>query len=362
MQLTVNTNLLQTMVSRSMKGAGNNKMLPLTGFMGIELSGGKLSLITTDGTNFLYVREPHVAGDDFYVVVPADLFSKLIGKLTCETVKLTLEANSLKVIGNGTYLIELPLDEEGQPVVFPDPIKSTSSNLEDIGGYNLSTFKLILATAKAALADASGDVVCYTGYYVGNKIVTTDTYKMCGIDIPMWDNPTLIAASTMDLMDVFTQEHIDVSGNEDNILFHSVDCDVYAELMPELTDYSIDAVNGLLDEEYDHVCKVSKNDLLQLLDRLSLFVGVYDKNGIYLTFTPNGLQIDSKQANSTEVVDFLESSNFADFTCCIDIEMFRSQVKANTADAIEIHYGKENAIKMCDSNVTQVIALTEDDR
>jgi hypothetical protein len=101
---------------------------------------------------------------------------------------------------------------------------------------------------------------------------------------------------------------------------------------------------------------------MQLLDRLSIFVSAYDKNGIFLTFTQEGLQIDSKQSNSSELVNYIESSNFKPFTCCIDIEMLSSQVKANTSDSIEIYYGKDSAIKLQEGNTTQIIALLDDDR
>ena len=72
--------------------------------------------------------------------------------------------------------------------------------------------------------------------------------------------------------------------------------------------------------------------------------------------------ITSKQANSSEVIKYIESDNFMDFTCCVDIEMLRSLIKANTGDSIEMQYGEDNAIKLTDGNVTQILALLEDDR
>jgi hypothetical protein len=132
--------------------------------------------------------------------------------------------------------------------------------------------------------------------------------------------------------------------------------------MDSLDDYQIEAIDGLLEQGFDSSCKLNKSALLQLLDRLALFVSPYDKNGIYLTFTRDGLQIESKQANSIEVIPYIESDHFHSFTCCVDIEMLRSQVKANTGDGITLHYGEDNAIKLTDGNVAQVVALLEDER
>ena len=360
MKLLINTNLIQTMVAKSMKGASCNKMIPITGLMAIQLKEHRLTLITTDATNYLYVAEDKVDGEDFYVVVQADMFSKLISKLTCENVTLEVIENTLCVKGNGNYKIELPLNEEGELIKYPDPL-SKDTALEDAGEINLSTVRLVLNTSKAALA-TSLEVPCYTGYYAGDKIVSTDTYKICGIDIKLFDEPALISAETMDLLNVFVDEKIKVLRANNTIVFETPSSTIYGKLMDSIADYQIDAISGLLDQEFESSCKISKSELLKLLDRLSLFVSAYDKNGIYLTFTQSGLQIDSKQANSTELISYSESSKFKPFTCCIDIEMLNSQVKANTSDSIEIHYGEENAIKLQEGNTTQIIALLDDDR
>ena len=360
MKMTINTSTLQSMVAKSMKGASCNKMIPLTGLMAVELQDSTLTLITTDATNYLYVREFKVEGDDFYVVIQADVFSKLISKLTCEKVTLELKDNILIVKGNGKYSIELPLDEEGELIKYPNPLANCNIKSEP-ASVHLSTVKLILNTAKSALANTL-EVPCYTGYYVGNKIVATDTYKICGINIKMWDDPALISPEMMSLLDIFTDENIAVCRKNNAMLFESAGCTVYGTLMDSIDDYQIDAIDSLLEQDFDSSCKINKSALLQLLDRLALFVSPYDKNGIYLTFTRAGLQIESKQANSVELISYAESNKFRDFTCCVDIEMFHSQVKANTGDAITIHYGEENAIKITDGNVVQVVALLEDDR
>ena len=360
MKLTINTSTLQNMVAKSMKGASCNKMIPLTGLMAIELKDHTLTLITTDATNYLYIHEDKVEGDDFYVVVQAEIFSKLISKLTCEKVSLELKDNILMVKGNGKYSIELPLDEEGELIKFPNPMEK---GLSDITAYaiNLSTVKLILATAKSALANTL-EVPCYTGYYVREKVVATDTYKICGISIKLWDEPALISPEMMSLLDIFTDEKITAMRSGNTMWFESQNCHLYGTLMDSIDDYQIEAIEGLLEQGFESSCKLTKYALLQLLDRLSLFVSPYDKNGIYLTFTKDGLQIESKQANSVELIPYIESEKFSAFTCCVDIEMLHSQVKANTGDSITLHYGEDNAIKITDGNVAQVVALLEDER
>lgn len=360
MTLTVKTELLQDLVAKSSKGAGNNKMIPITSLMCIKLESNTLTLITTDATNYLYVSADKIAGEDFYVVVQTDIFSKLIGKLTCEEVTLTLDDAKLTVNGNGKYSIELPLDEDGRLIKYPNPVADVVFDESPVV-VNKTTIDLILNTAKASLSPDI-QVPCYTGYYCGDKIVTTDTFKICGIDINLFNKPVLVDPRVMDLLDVVADEKISVWVNDDVMVFRTPSCMIYGRTLEGIEDYQIDAISGLFDVEFSSSCKVPKSTLLQLLDRLALFVGAYDKNGVYLTFAKDGLIVSSKQSSGMELIHYIDSTDFTPFTCCLDITMFAQQVKAQGTDAVEIFYGADNAIKMIDGNVTQIIALSEDDR
>lgn len=362
MKLSINTPKLQEMVGRSIKGASNNKLIPLTSLMAIELKSNTLTLITTDATNYLYIAEDKVAGDDFYAVVDANTFFKLISKMTCENI--TLEINkglsALEVKGNGDYKIELPLDEDGQPIKYPDPVSDIdlSAGVETV--INKSTIQVVLETIKPALA-VTLENPQYTGYYVGNQIVATDTYKIASMDVKLFDEAELLGPELFDLLAVMNDEKITTYITGNDIVFSTSDCTVYGKFMEGIEDYAIDAILGLVNTEFDSFCSVPKGELLQLLDRLSLFVGPYDKNSIDLTFTKTGLQVSSKAANGIEIINYVASDNFKDFTAPIDIQMFMQEVKAIQNDVIEIYYGEDNAIKMTDGNITIIVALLEDE-
>ena len=95
MLLTMTVELLQSMVAKAVKGASCNKMIPLTSLMAIQCKENKLTLITTDATNYLYITEDKIDAEDFYVVVPVEQFSKLISKMTCTSVKLSMVFSTL---------------------------------------------------------------------------------------------------------------------------------------------------------------------------------------------------------------------------------------------------------------------------
>ena len=360
--MKLKTEKLQELVSRAIKGCSNDKMIPITGLMSIELANHKLTFATTDAINYLFITEDKVDGEDFNVVVQADTFSKLISRMTCESITLELTGSELNVKGNGEYKIELPLDEEGEPIKFPRPLNSVDIvAVKPDYEIKLSTIKQLLTVNKPALA-TSDDGSCYTGYYVGESVVTTDSYKICGTAIKIFDEPVLIRPEMMDLLDVMASEDVKVYIEADTIVFTTPDCIVYGKKLEGIEEYKIDAISGLLDLDFPSECSVSKDAILQALDRLALFVGPYDKNGIYLTFTREGLMITSKKSSGTEVIPYKTSKDFKDFTACINIDMLQTQIKAHTLDEITIQYGLDNALKIVDGNITQIIAFIEDDR
>lgn len=361
MKLKLKTLKLQEMVSKAIKGASNNKMIPITSLMAIALKDGILTLTTTDATNTLKVMEKDIEGDDFYVVVQADIFSKLVAKTTTETITLTLKENSLEVKGNGTYSIELPLDEEGQLIKFPD-YKFDHEKAEK-SVINLSTIKTILNANKAAVADTM-EIPCLTGYYFDDKVITTDTFKVCSTDVKVFPDKVLLPAELMDLLALMDEEKITVQVSGNKILFTTNNVTVYGTQLDGIEDYPAEAIQAYLDQEFTSMCKLPKSALLNVLDRLSLFVSTYDKNGVYLTFNNEGVLFSSKKSNGTELIKYQESENFQPFTCCVDIELLESQISAQDGEVVELWYGHEKAIKMTSGSgkITQIVALLEDDR
>ena len=360
MELKIKTEKLKEMLSKSIKGASNNKLIPLTSLMCLHLENGTFTITTTDATNYLYIKEDNITGDDFYVVVEVDTFSKLIARLTCDEVVLTLKENSLEIIGNGTYNISIPLDDDGSMIKYPDPLASVELSGDGVE-VNISTIATILEAIKPALATTL-EVPCYTSYYVGDRVVATDTYKIASMNVKIFDEPKLISPEMMNLVSVMTSEKIKITEKDNLLIFTSKDVAIYGTVFEGIGDYPIGAISGLVESDFQSSCKVSKTAILQVLDRLSLFVNEYDRNGINLTFTQSGLQISSKSSNGVELVSYLENNNVSEFSCFIDIDMLITQIKANVGDSILIQYGGDNsAIKMIDGNITHIVALLQEE-
>ena len=357
--LVLNTAMLKEMVGKSFKGAGMNRLLPITQMMCIRLKDNVLELITTDSTNYFYVRQDKIEGSEFYAVVGAEQFSKLISKMTCDSVTLTRIDSAIEVKGNGKYMVPLQYDEDGLVVSFPDPLKDFKAEGESIEIMG-STVDVILNAVKPSLATTL-ETPCYTGYYVGDRVVGTDQMVISVLDASLFNEAILVSPEVMDLIGLMDSEHIDVDFQDDITVFSNPKYVVYSHNMEGIEDFEVDAIVSYTEMDFPSMCKLPKNSLLQLLDRLSLFVSDFDNGGIELTFTKEGLQVSSLTSNGVDLIPYIESEDFNDFTCKMDLSTLLKQLKTQVSDAIEMWYGDDNAIKLIDGNVIQIIGLLEDD-
>ena len=357
--MKIKTLKLQEMVSKAIKGAGNNKLIPITGLIGIEVKDNKLSLICTDATNYIKVSEVVTDVEDFYVTVSAELFSKLISKMTCETVNIEISDNALIIKGNGEYKIDIQLDEYGSIVKFPDKFNEYPLDIENDVYIKKETIDKVLNTNKAAIA-VTMEIPCYTGYYFGKDIISTDTFKICATDINVFKEPCLISSQSMELLSVFDDEKISVYNLPNNVMvFTTPNIQVYTVQLDGIEDFAVDAINGLIDTEFESMCKFDKQSMINLLDRISLFISPYDNNNITMTFTDDGILVKSKKSNGSELIKYTEKENYKPFECVLSVEMLLSQIKAQPGEVVELWYGNDTAIKMTCEDVTQIVALSE---
>lgn len=368
MKLKVKTSVLQGMVSKALKGMGNNKMVPITTFIGIDLESNVLKLHTMDGTNFLDVIAPaKIEGEDFKLVIAADQFSKLVQKTTADSIELEVvksdDGASLNFKGNGDYQIEIPMDE-GEFINFPSmPALGADVTSKQI---QVTTIKKILGTNSKALARTLEEPV-YTGYLFADKILTTDSYVVCVNDMKVIEDRKLLTESFLNLITLCEEENVNLSYNEGGELWvDSKTVHIYGNTLQSSTgedyveEYPYENIMEYVNGEFPSVCQVPRAQIDSILDRLGLFITPYDKNGLKFNFTKKGLIISSKTGTGTEMVPYSKSENFADFECQLDVETLKSQLSAQEGDTVTIYYGHDSAIKMVDGKVTQIVSLLEE--
>lgn len=359
MAFTIKTAIFQNMVNRAVKGAGKNNLLPLTTLIAIENHEGTLTLTTTDGNNILQIIEQNIGGDDFYAVVAVDLFSKLIAKISSEHVTLDIPGDYVSIKGNGSYKVPLPPDEEGEPIIFPLFSFDTTVPESEV---NLSTIKNVLAVNKAATAKTMEEP-CYTGYYFGDAVITTDRIVICHNDMQVFEDDRLLPYELVQLLGVMQTEKIKVQIDGSAMLFTTDDCVIYGKKMSsdDQDSFMYTALKDLISTEYPSTCSIIKSAVLDALDRVSLFIGPYDNDTVILTFTKTQMTMESKAGTGYEVIDLKENKKAKPFTCNIDSEMLKFQLQSHEGEVVEFYYGNPDMFQLKQGNVTQIISLLDDE-
>jgi len=358
MKMTIDTQKLQTMVTKSAAGASQNKLLPITGLVDIQLAAGVLTLMTTDSANTLYVKSNDVVGDDFHAVVPIEIFAKLIAKTTSSSIILQVEGSVLKVKGNGDYSIAMCTDEDGV-VEFPS-YKFKKSKEPEI--FKLTDIKNILSINKAAVCRTI-DSPFLCSYHLSDMIISTDETVICFNNRKLVEDTILVSSEMMDLLGLFMQEDIALYRDKGYFLFETPNVVLHGPEHEGKDKFPADNVKRFLSMDFPHMCKLPKLLLQAVIDRLSLFIEPYDKNGAYFTFTKDGVRINSKRSSSVETISYAGSENFAPFVCCVDIPILQEQINSIQDEIVELWYGHPAAIKLISSKgkITQVIALLQDE-
>lgn len=357
--MKIKTELLQNMVAKAIKGSSDNKMIPITSLIGIKCANSRLTLITTDGSNILKVIEnielnPLEGPTNFYTIINAETFSKLVTKTTSENIVLTIKENYLEVQGNGTYKLEIPLDEDGNIINFPDMLIGEEKAIN----LKVSELKDALLKSKVSVAQTM-EIPCLTGYYISDKIITTNREMMSCVDRKLLEEPLLISSEMAELLQLLEGDEVLLITEENKILFITDNIAIYGKQLEGIEMYPVQALDNLMNLSYEKKTKVNKTDLLNVLDRMSLFVTDYDKNGVKLAFAKDGLLITSQKSNAQELIN-AECEVEEEFNCLIDIEMLKSQVQVNSSEDIIIYYGQEKSIKLIDGNNTIIICLLDE--
>lgn len=356
MELKIKTAVLQDLVNKSIKGAGKDKVMPITELMGVEVSGQNLYLTTTlDGNNVLtvYDKAEQVKGE-FAGAVNAETFSKLIAKTTCEIITLKVEGNVLKVHGNGDYSFPLSTETEDELVVIPQVAIPADAKIISEVSAKVNNLKDSYVIGKTALA-TNNSQQCFTGFYFyENGSVTSDGSKAAYTKKKIFESSLLLSNAFMSLTGLLTGEDVKITVTEDCVFLSSAGINIFGRKMPEVAEFPIESIVQFTELEFPNSVKLNKTALLNVLDRVALFIGQYDRNGVRFNFGPKGVLITDLKVTSSELLK--AEGDLKEFSAVLDIESLKNMLSVNTEEAVNLSYGNPEAIKMQFGDTVQVLA------
>lgn len=305
-KVSVETAVLQDLVSRAVKASTNIAVIPLTCLMEIEIENNVLYVRTTDNTNYVTVKKQLTnPTGNFHVVVESKKFSDLVSRLDSKYTDLVIEGNKVTVLsGKGKYNIALE-SEEGNPINFPRPeFVATSEKIM----VNANEVRTILSLNKSCKAETRDIPALYTYYFDNEKSLTSNNLKICYNGVKLSDKPIVLLPSIVELIpSVMNEVGVEVSQNETDIKFESEIGTLIGKKgsKADLDAYPAEELVEVFNLPVQSVVNINRTIFLNAVDRMGLFVDSNEQHKIKLTFTAEGLKLYSPSTDSSDIVDYI---------------------------------------------------------
>lgn len=357
MKISIETSKFKTLINKAIKGAGKNRFIKYTNYVNIRVKNNVLTLITSDGNNFFYVNED-VTAEDFDIIVGIEKLAKLINQITAEIITLeTKEVTTqeddiaekqyfLQITGNGEYNLELPINEE-----FDDPMAEFTIN-KAFGAVSTDIISKILTVNKPSLSQDVNKPEL-RGYYIHDKVITTDRYRFTVLNEKVFKKPVLITNTMMELLGVIDDEEVEIYVDQKVIVVKSDRYSIYGYALALAEEFPVDKMENLFKTEFNNLCVVDKKSIMDTLSRLSLFVDGIN-NSVQLDFKADYVKVSV--GDNYENVAYAEANEVTDFSCKVKINYLMSQISTLNEDKFTIKFGNERLIQMSTDSITQMLA------
>ena len=296
--MRIKTSVLQNLV-RKVSKCGVNKNIGITEYYYIQGKDGQLSVLATDGVNYIKAKVKEEV-DDIDVIVQADTFAKIVDKTSKDVIELELEEDCLQLVGNGTYKIQIYTGEE-----YPQPDYSKFDNIEGIK-VGIDDIKSIGTVNKSAVSN-SPHAGALNGYLLSeNGVVTTDERRICFNDRVKSEEKILLSREIVNLINSITDVDVVIKYIEGQVLIESEGTVIFGvelegkEMFPDVSSVISRFKNKV------NVCTINKSVVTKALERIAIFVSPYDKGELVLISEDNILQFQTFE-DSYEVINVPET-------------------------------------------------------
>ena len=356
--ITLNTKEFSSMLSKASKCSTKGGVAIIAELIEIKLVNGVLSLRTTDTRNTMILRKSGIEGADFAAVINIGVFEKIVSKTTKENIQLTVDDKCVELKGNGSYKFELAIEGD-TPVQFEPLMLIQQPEIKE--ELSLQTMKDVVKYCAAFVGSPFVDPTVSGYYFNARGAITSDSYAACFYNKPLFHQPMMLYASTMELISSWDDEKVVFLKSGNQIQFYSNTGLLSTTVHPHIDDFPADGLSDFLTMDYAAKVGVSIKAAQESLDRVGLFINDKAGNGsIMASFEDSGLALSDKGGNADERLPYVEGSCYSPFLCQISAPDLSKVIDVDKSDNVVISYGNDTAIRVDFTDLVRVLALSED--
>lgn len=338
----------------------------LTEVLELEVVNNVLQISVTNKEYFVTINVPVDNPENLHATVDAELFTKLVSKITTEYVQLFVTDKFLVIEGNGTYKLPLIFEDSVMMVLPRIEVNNVTSEF-DVSSELLNS----IMTANSRQLDVgviSNAVQKY--FYIDNRGAITFTSGATVNNFELAEDVKLLLNSRIvKLFKLFENEQVHFKYGTENLsdeiiqtrmslttptvsLSAILSCD---DTM--LKSVPVTRIRGLASGELPYTISIPRANLLETLERFSLFSQDAMLSSACLEFNRDYLTVSDNKKNSIEKVQYeTPNNNISEpYSTMIDIIEFTKMLDSNRTKTVHISFGNNSAILLVSNNVTNVI-------
>ena len=374
--MIIRTELLQESCSKILNAVDSNVLSAVTETLEIKNENGQMSMSVTNREYFVKILFDTDVNDEIHATVNANLFLKLISKITSETIELSTDSNSLYVKCNGDYKLPLIFDRD-KLMELP---KITIDNVSETFDVDSSVLHSIVNYNSKELQKGTISKPIQRLYYVDNEGCITFTTGACinkfSIDMT---SKLLLNDKLVKLFKLFKDTKVKVTVGHNKLSEDTVVTAV-SFVAPGI---SIDAVlncddsmavsfpvAGIRDRAtttYPMNISINKDTLMQAVDRLMLFSQAASKSDLSLSiikleFNADSVVVSDRNNINKESVLYTHPIEIEDnYSALINSSDLTKTLASSSNQLVNVSFGNQQAFVISEGAVRWVIPECQSD-
>ena len=333
----------------------------------LKVEGKVLHLFVTNKEYFVDVKLDVQSENDFVATVDAKLFLSLIDKITTDELEITTKDNSLIIKGNGSYKLPMFYNDdkllELTPITIDNPTTDfimSSDILLSIFTHNSNTLLTGVATKPVHnmyYLDEQGCITYRAGACVNTFTLPQPVKALLGTKLVK-----LFRLFTKGTDVHFTLGYDEVNGvTQEKVKFVSDNVEITSILNSDeslLVSVPVSAIRGRANNSYPYSINISKDALIQAIDRLLLFASSTNgtaKDDATFEFSNDTLTIFAMDNENREFIPYNNTTIDGTYKTMYNIVELKTVLDGCKEQYITLHFGDEKALVVSRGTIKSVL-------